>query len=82
MRIRQGFGSSIFADTGDYIALDIKTTGLDSDVDDIFEIGAIKVKDGKPVKYYEQLVNPEDLYRSQKRTEPESATKTWRMPRR
>ncbi|MCH4209153.1 exonuclease domain-containing protein [Bifidobacterium sp.] len=58
MKARPGFGPSVFADTGDYVALDIKTTGLDPGVDDIIEIGAIKVKGGKSMESFESLFNP------------------------
>ena len=42
----------------DYVAFDLETTGLDSDIDRIIEIGAVKVIDGKPVQYYSTFVDP------------------------
>lgn len=42
----------------DYILVDVETTGLNPATDQIIEIGAIKVLDGKAVETYEQLIHP------------------------
>lgn len=41
------------------ISLDIETTGIDSTVNRIIEIGAIKFKGGKIIDKFQSLVNPE-----------------------
>ncbi len=43
----------------DYVVFDIETTGLSPNNDKITEIGAVKIKDGKIVSEYSQLINPE-----------------------
>ncbi len=45
-----------------FIFLDIETTGLDKKSDEIIEIGAIKVKNGKEVAVFHRLVNPKRKY--------------------
>ena len=42
----------------DYIAFDLETTGL-RDTDQIIEIGALKVKDGKVVERFMEFVKPD-----------------------
>lgn len=42
----------------DYIAFDLETTGLDPEMNDIIEIGAIKVINGKAVESFSTFVNP------------------------
>lgn len=46
-------------DYNEFIIFDIETTGLSAINDGITEIGAIKVKDGRVIDTYSQLVNPE-----------------------
>ncbi len=41
-----------------YVALDLETTGLNAEKDQIIEVGAVKVQDGEPVDRFETLVNP------------------------
>lgn len=41
-----------------YVAFDLETTGLSCDTDEILEIGALKVRDGKIVERFNQLVHP------------------------
>ena len=41
-----------------YVALDLETTGLNSNRDKIIEIGAVRFRDGKPVGQYSTLINP------------------------
>lgn len=45
-------------DYNEYIVFDIETTGLSAINDEITEIGAVKLKDGKVVDEFSQLVNP------------------------
>lgn len=42
----------------DFIVLDFETTGLSPIVDEIIQIGALLYIDGKPVKRFEQNINP------------------------
>ncbi|WP_313756530.1 PolC-type DNA polymerase III [Tissierella sp.] len=46
-------------DYSTYIVFDIETTGLSPINDMITEIGAVKIKDGKVIDTYSQLINPE-----------------------
>lgn len=41
-----------------YVALDLETTGLSADKDAIIEVGAVKYRDGEPIEFLDQLVNP------------------------
>ena len=41
-----------------YVAFDLETTGLSCDTDEILEIGALKVRDGKIVQRFNQLIHP------------------------
>jgi ATP-dependent DNA helicase DinG len=43
---------------GVYVALDLETTGLNPEEDDIIEIGAARFQDGELVETYGTLVNP------------------------
>jgi len=47
------------SDLGDYVAIDLETTGLDSDTDEIIEIGAVRFKDGVASERFSQLINPQ-----------------------
>ncbi|MFK5883636.1 MAG: 3'-5' exonuclease [Candidatus Izemoplasma sp.] len=42
----------------DYVVLDIETTGLSKENDRIVELGAVRIKDGKVVATYNELINP------------------------
>lgn len=42
-----------------YASIDLETTGFSPSDDRIVEIGAIRVRNGRPVKRYSQLVNPQ-----------------------
>lgn len=44
--------------TYSYTALDLETTGLDPKRDRVIEIGAVKVRDGKVIDCFQNLVNP------------------------
>ena len=43
----------------DFVAIDLETTGLKSDQDNIIEIGAVKYRNGEPVDQYHALVKYE-----------------------
>ena len=42
----------------DYVCIDLETTGLNPKRDRIIEIGAVKVRDGKVVETFQQLIDP------------------------
>ena len=42
----------------EYIAIDLEMTGLTPTKDKILEIGAVHMKDGRPIATYQTLVNP------------------------
>ena len=42
-----------------YLVFDLETTGLDNQRDEIIEIGAVKIKDGKIIDRYSSIVCPE-----------------------
>lgn len=51
-------GKSLLSFVNDYVALDVETTGLDPQWDEIIQVGCIRVRDGVIVAQYESLVNP------------------------
>ena len=51
-------GHSILKKIDDYTVVDIETTGLCPAVDEIIEIGALKVREGKIVQEFSTLVKP------------------------
>lgn len=55
-------GKSLVEIPLDYTIIDIETTGLDPKIDEIIEIGAIKVRDGRVVDEFESLVKPNGYY--------------------
>ncbi|MDB8867646.1 exonuclease domain-containing protein [Pediococcus acidilactici] len=57
-RIKRNKGKSILKFPETFTLLDIETTGLDPQFDDIIEVGAIKVKDGITIDTFETLVLP------------------------
>jgi len=42
----------------EFVAFDIETTGFSADLDSIIEIGAVKIKGGKIIDNFSELVNP------------------------
>ena len=42
----------------DWVALDLETTGLDPDSDDIIEVGAVKYRGAERLEVFQRLVNP------------------------
>ena len=51
-------GESLFALPTTYTVVDLETTGLDPQWNDIIEFGAMRVVDGVVTEKYAQLVNP------------------------
>ena len=51
-----------------FVVFDLETTGLNTETDEIIELGAVKLEEGKIVEYYNTLVDP-------KRSIPEGASK-------
>ena len=47
--------------TPDYVVLDLETTGLNPLRDQIIEIAAIRVKEGKEISYYQSLISCEQI---------------------
>ena len=57
-KARVGKGENRVAFPQDYIVLDLETTGLSSDRDEIIEVSALKVHCGKIIDRYETLIHP------------------------
>ncbi|MCY1714043.1 exonuclease domain-containing protein [Caproiciproducens galactitolivorans] len=55
---REFKGKSLLKELDDYVVLDLETTGLDPDYDDIIEMAAIKVENKNIVDQFQSLVNP------------------------
>jgi DNA polymerase-3 subunit epsilon len=55
---RRKKGNSILEFPEEFTVIDIETTGLDPSYDDIIELSAIKVVDGKETSIFTKLVNP------------------------
>ena len=53
---REFKGNSLLKWVDDYVLVDIETTGLSPQTDEIIEIGAIKVKENKIVDQYDSLI--------------------------
>ena len=51
-------GRELHALPDDYVVIDLETTGLNENTDEIVELGAIKVRHGEIVDYHSQLVKP------------------------
>ncbi len=45
-------------DEEEFVVFDIETTGLNSHTNKIIEIGAVKIKAGRIIDRYSQLINP------------------------
>ena len=56
--IRPAKGRSLIETPSTFVVFDIETTGLDSLSNEIIEIGALKVKDGKVVDTFDHLIKP------------------------
>lgn len=55
---RPGKGSNIIDFPSEYMAIDIETTGLDYQFDEIIELAAVHVKDGNIVDRFTSLIQP------------------------
>lgn len=57
---RTNKGKSLIAFPDTYAVIDIETTGLDPNYDEIIEIAAVKVKEGAIIDTFQTLVKPQD----------------------
>lgn len=57
-KIRDKKGKSLVDFVNEYVIVDIETTGLDTNYDEIIEIGAIKIKNNEIVDTYNTLIKP------------------------
>lgn len=55
---REDKGKSLLEAVSDFVSLDIETTGLSTEVDEIIEFGAVRYRNNEPVAYYDSLVKP------------------------
>lgn len=53
------FSYKIFTDIDNFVALDIETTGLSAESNEIINIGAIRFRNNKPVSEFDMLVKPD-----------------------
>jgi DNA polymerase-3 subunit epsilon len=51
-------GQSLISFPNDYIVIDTETTGLDPEYDELIEVTAIKIRDGKEVESFDSLIKP------------------------
>lgn len=58
--IRKFKGNNLLEMPASYVVLDIETAGYTPGGDHITEVGAIKVRDGKIIDTYSQLINPRE----------------------
>ena len=58
--VREYKGKSLLAFPDDYVVLDLETTGLCPDWDNIIEIAALKVHHNEIVDEYQTLINPQE----------------------
>ena len=56
--IREHKGKSLLQFPNNFTLIDLETTGLDPRRDDIIEISALKVRDGKVIDKFDTLINP------------------------
>lgn len=56
---RRNKGSSLLAFPQDCVVIDIETTGLDAQFDEIIELSAIKVRNGQGTEQFSALVKPQ-----------------------
>lgn len=65
---REGKGENIIKSLTDYVTIDLETTGLDPNEDEIIEFAAVRVVEGKVADTFSSLANP-------RRSIPEEITK-------
>lgn len=51
-------GNSLTIIPSEYVVLDIETTGLSAEYDDIIEVALLKIKDGKEIDRFQSLIQP------------------------
>lgn len=51
-------GKQLYHYTPDYVLFDLETTGISRNTDEVIEISAVKVRNGRVVDEFSQLVNP------------------------
>ena len=56
--LREEKGASLLSLPSSYVVVDLETTGLDPQLDDIIEFGALRVEDGMIVERFSSLINP------------------------
>lgn len=56
--VRPDKGSSLLVAVDSFVAIDLETTGLSTDYDEIIELAASRYVDGQKTESYSQLVNP------------------------
>ena len=59
MKDRAVKGKSIIDLPDEYVCVDVETTGLDFEYDELIEIGAARVKDGTVVSEFSSLIRPQ-----------------------
>ncbi len=59
-RTKKYLKNSSYIFPSSYISLDFETTGLDPENDEIIEIGAVKIKDGKIIDEFSKLIKPKN----------------------
>lgn len=52
-------GQLVKTTLADYVVLDLETTGLSYEKDEIIEVGILKVRNNKIIEKYEQLIHPQ-----------------------
>lgn len=59
---RPGRGKSVLACLSDYVAVDLETTGLSPEYNEIIEIACVRVRGGSPVDTFSHLVRPHEIW--------------------
>ncbi|MDR7870349.1 MAG: exonuclease domain-containing protein [Tissierellaceae bacterium] len=55
-------GESLISIPSNYTVVDIETTGFDPRYDEIIEVGALKIREGKIIDQFESLIQPDGYY--------------------
>ena len=53
-------GRNLIGRADNYVVIDIETTGLDADCDEIIEVAAARVRDGAVSEKFSSLIKPEN----------------------
>ena len=51
-------GNSLLEFPDSFVSIDIETTGLDPSIDQIIEVGAVKVQNNEVIDTFSSLINP------------------------